>query len=43
MRTSAASLVIAGTQAVQRYEPDADVIELGGQDAKITSRSPNNG
>ncbi|MDR1806538.1 MAG: acyl-CoA dehydratase activase-related protein [Propionibacteriaceae bacterium] len=33
--------VIAGTKAVQRYEPDADVvIELGGEDAKITYLKP---
>jgi predicted CoA-substrate-specific enzyme activase len=33
--------VIAGTKAVQRYQPDADVvIELGGEDAKITYLKP---
>ncbi|MDR0959922.1 MAG: acyl-CoA dehydratase activase, partial [Propionibacteriaceae bacterium] len=33
--------VIAGTQAVQRYHPEADVvIELGGEDAKITFLKP---
>ncbi|MDR1450548.1 MAG: acyl-CoA dehydratase activase-related protein [Propionibacteriaceae bacterium] len=33
--------VIAGSKAVQRYEPDADVvIELGGEDAKITYLKP---
>ncbi|MDR1214893.1 MAG: acyl-CoA dehydratase activase-related protein [Propionibacteriaceae bacterium] len=33
--------VIAGTQAVQRHHPEADVvIELGGEDAKITYLKP---
>ena len=33
--------VIAGTTAVQRYQPDADVvIELGGEDAKLTYLKP---
>ncbi len=33
--------VIAGTEAVQRFLPDADVvIELGGEDAKITYLHP---
>ncbi|MDR0415998.1 MAG: activase, partial [Propionibacteriaceae bacterium] len=33
--------VIAGTKAVQTWEPDADVvIELGGEDAKITYLKP---
>jgi len=33
--------VIAGTTAVQRYQPEADVvIELGGEDAKITYLKP---
>ena len=33
--------VIAGTEAVERFHPDADVvIELGGEDAKITYLKP---
>jgi activator of 2-hydroxyglutaryl-CoA dehydratase len=33
--------VMAGTKAVQRYQPEADVvIELGGEDAKITYLKP---
>mgnify|MGYP000066528675 CR=1 FL=1 len=33
--------VIAGTEAVERFHPDADVvIELGGEDAKITFLHP---
>ena len=41
MRVGFVQEVIAGTEAVQRFLPDADVvIELGGEDAKITYLHP---
>ena len=41
MRIASVQEVIAGTEAVERFVPDADVvIELGGEDAKITYLRP---
>ena len=41
MRIAFVQEVIAGTEAVERFVPDADVvIELGGEDAKITYLRP---